>query len=111
MGRLAGGIISAPCQDRFTPRLFPPSARSRNGDDDDGDDDDDKQNLCEGDFSKMMMGMIFVNTWYATASFGPLKGYDKNCINSRGKAKTSQEVALFMPKRFVSLKKKVRDRR
>ena len=29
MGWLAGGIISASRQDRFTPRLLPPSARSR----------------------------------------------------------------------------------
>ena len=28
VGRLAGGIRSAPCQDRFTPRLLPPTARS-----------------------------------------------------------------------------------
>ena len=31
--RLAGGIISASRQDRFTPRLLPPSARSRVGED------------------------------------------------------------------------------
>ena len=29
VGRLAGGIISAPCQDRLTPCPFPPSARPR----------------------------------------------------------------------------------
>ena len=29
VGQLAGGIISAPCQDRLTPCPFPPSARSR----------------------------------------------------------------------------------
>ena len=34
VGRLAGGIISAPCQDRLTPCPLLPSARPRMNDDD-----------------------------------------------------------------------------
>ena len=55
----------------------------------------------QGDFSKMMMKMTFVNFWYATA----LSRYDKKCVNSRQNSQNRPKGCLLYTKKVRRLEK------
>ena len=53
----------------------------------------------------MMMMMIFVYLWCATALFRPLKRYDKKCVNSRLNSKNEPKLRIFYTTAYTSSKK------